>query len=47
MLAKALRAFFLHVSKTTLLNKAVKRWGLKLGGAQVVAGDDIESMVGR
>ena len=47
MLAKVLRAFFLHVSKNAILNKAAKRWGLKLGAAQVVAGDDIESMVGK
>ena len=47
MLAKVLRAFFLHVSKNALLNKAAKLWGLKLGAAEVVAGDDIESMVGK
>ena len=45
MFAKVLRDFFLHVSKNPLLNKAAKRWGLKLGAAQVVAGDDIDSMV--
>ena len=32
MFAKVLKDFFLHVSKNTLLNKAAKRWGLKLGG---------------
>ena len=47
MFAKVLKDFFLHVSKNTLLNKAAKRWGLKLGAAQVVAGDGIDSMVGK
>jgi len=47
MITKILRNFFLHVSKNTLLNKAAKLWGLKLGASQVVAGDNIDSMVNR
>lgn len=44
-MAKISRNFFLHVSKSSFLNKAAKRWGLKLGASQVVAGENIESMV--
>ena len=45
MISKISRSFFLHVSKNSYLNKAARRWGLKLGASQVVVGDRIESMV--
>jgi proline dehydrogenase len=45
MLASVSRTFFLYVSRNKVLNKAAKKWGLKLGAAQVVAGDSIEKMV--
>ncbi|WP_428911195.1 proline dehydrogenase family protein [Niallia sp. Krafla_26] len=47
MIEKISRNFFLHVSKNILLNKAAKRWGLRLGASQVVAGDCIEQMVSK
>ena len=31
--------------QSKVLNKAAKKWGLKLGASQVVAGDSIESMI--
>lgn len=46
MLAAASKNFFLYVSRSKTLNKAAKKWGLKLGASQVVAGDSIERMVG-
>jgi len=47
MFAKASKDFFLRVSKNKVLNRAAKRWGLRLGAAQVVAGDSIETMIGK
>lgn len=47
MLAAASKNFFLYVSRSKTLNKAAKKWGLKLGASQVVAGDSIERMVGK
>lgn len=47
MIANISKNFFLHVSKNRLLNKAAKKWGLRLGASQVVAGDSIDSMVKR
>lgn len=44
MIANISRNFFLHASKNKLLNKAAKKWGLRLGASQVVAGTSIESM---
>ncbi|MFC0470561.1 proline dehydrogenase family protein [Halalkalibacter kiskunsagensis] len=37
--------FFLYLSKNKVLNKSAKRWGLKLGAAQVVAGVSVASVV--
>lgn len=45
MLASVSKNFFLYVSRNKILNKAAKKWGLKLGASQVVAGDSIEKMV--
>ncbi|MCQ6276494.1 proline dehydrogenase [Bacillus sp. V3B] len=45
MLASVSKSFFLYVSRSKPLNKAAKKWGLKLGASQVVAGDSIERMV--
>lgn len=35
--------FFLAVSQSKPLNKAARKWGLKFGASQVVAGDNLES----
>ncbi|WP_338471961.1 proline dehydrogenase family protein [Niallia sp. XMNu-256] len=45
MIEKLSKNFFLSISKNGLLNRAAKRWGLRLGASQVVAGDCIDSMV--
>ena len=47
MITKLSRNFFLHVSNNPLLNIAAKRWGLRLGASQIVAGDNIEHMVNK
>lgn len=45
MKAHLSKNFFLRISKSKLLNKAAKKWGLRLGASQVIAGDSIKSMV--
>ncbi|MDR7246538.1 proline dehydrogenase [Priestia megaterium] len=42
MLAEVSKNVFLHASQNKVLNKAAKKWGLRFGAAQVVAGDTIE-----
>ncbi len=39
------RNFFIALSKNQSLNRAAKKWGLKLGAGKMVAGTDIESMM--
>jgi proline dehydrogenase len=43
MLSDVSKNVFLHVSRNPLLNKAAKKWGLRFGASQVVAGTSIES----
>lgn len=43
MLANLSKNFFLRVSRNILLNKTAKKWGLRFGASQVVAGVTIES----
>lgn len=45
MLATVSKNFFLYVSQNKGLNKAAKKWGLKFGAAQVVAGVTIDSAI--
>ncbi|MHC5534568.1 proline dehydrogenase [Priestia megaterium] len=45
MLAEVSKNIFLHASQNKVLNKAAKKWGLRFGAAQVVAGDTIESAI--
>ena len=45
MLAEVSKNVFLHASQNRVLNKAAKKWGLKFGASQVVAGDTIESAI--
>ncbi|MBT2259743.1 proline dehydrogenase family protein [Priestia megaterium] len=45
MLAEVSKNVFLHASQNRVLNKAAKKWGLRFGAAQVVAGDTIESAI--
>ncbi len=40
-----LRNFFLFLSQNKVLNKSAKKYGLKLGAKQVIAGETIESAV--
>ncbi|WP_071393721.1 proline dehydrogenase family protein [Bacillus tuaregi] len=47
MLSALSKGFFLYLSKNKMLNRAAKKWGLKLGASQVVAGNSIEMMVGK
>lgn len=43
MLAKVSRNFFLFLSNHKGLNQAAKKWGLRFGASQVVAGDNLET----
>lgn len=43
VLEKPLRSFFMFLAKNKMLNKAAKKWGLKFGAAQVVAGQTIDA----
>ncbi len=45
MIAEVSKNVFLYASQNKALNKAAKKWGLKLGASQVVAGMTIESAV--
>ncbi len=45
LVEKLSKNFFLYLSKNKVLNKSAKRWGLKLGAAQVVAGVSIVSVM--
>ncbi|PLR86794.1 proline dehydrogenase [Bacillus canaveralius] len=45
MLATVSKNFFLYVSQNKGLNKAAKKWGLKFGASQVVAGVTIDSAI--
>ncbi|MDQ0199464.1 proline dehydrogenase [Neobacillus ginsengisoli] len=45
MLAEVSKNVFLFASQSKGLNKAAKKWGLRFGASQVVAGDTIESAV--
>ncbi|MGM0875929.1 MAG: proline dehydrogenase family protein [Bacillota bacterium] len=45
MLAEVSKNMFLHASQSKALNMAAKKWGLRFGASQVVAGDTIESAI--
>lgn len=45
MIAEVSKNVFLFASQNKGLNKAAKKWGLRLGASQVVAGETIESAV--
>ncbi|MDO7487295.1 proline dehydrogenase [Peribacillus frigoritolerans] len=45
MLADVSKNIFLHASNNKALNKAAKKWGLRFGASQVVAGDTIKSAI--
>lgn len=40
-----MKNFFLFLSKNKVLKKSARRWGLKFGASQVVAGETIESAI--
>lgn len=42
---KIVRDFFIALSNNKVLNKGAKRWGLRLGADQFVAGQDLESTI--
>ncbi|GAF17234.1 LOW QUALITY PROTEIN: proline dehydrogenase [Bacillus sp. JCM 19046] len=42
VLEQPLRSFFMQLAKSKPLNKAAKKWGLKFGASQVVAGATLE-----
>src|SRR5690625_2462019 len=44
-MANLTRDFFIALSNNELLNKGAKKWGLRLGAEQFVAGVDIDSVV--
>lgn len=43
MIESISKNIFLYASQNKILNRAARRWGLKFGAAQVVAGESIES----
>jgi len=43
MMQKMIRSFFIALSDNSILNAGAKRWGLRLGADQFVAGNDINS----
>ncbi|WP_059104441.1 proline dehydrogenase family protein [Shouchella shacheensis] len=43
VLEQPLRSFFMQLAKNKSLNKAAKKWGLKFGASQVVAGQTLEA----
>lgn len=45
MLAVVSKNIFLYASQSKALNQAAKKWGLRFGASQVVAGETIESAV--
>lgn len=45
MIESISKNFFLYVSQSKALNKAAKKWGLKFGASQVVAGETIDSAI--
>ncbi|PDM40348.1 proline dehydrogenase [Parageobacillus yumthangensis] len=45
MLAEVSKNIFLYASRSKTLNKAAKKWGLRFGASQVVAGETIESAI--
>lgn len=45
MLTEVSKNIFLYASQNKALNQAAKKWGLKFGAAQVVAGVDIKSAI--
>ncbi|MGG1677734.1 proline dehydrogenase family protein [Neobacillus sp. NRS-1170] len=45
MFAEVSKNVFLYASQSKGLNKAAKKWGLRFGASQVVAGDTIESAI--
>ena len=45
MIETILKNFFLAVANSKPLNKAARKWGLRFGAAQIVAGDTISSAI--
>ncbi|KZE95866.1 Proline dehydrogenase 1 [Geobacillus stearothermophilus] len=47
MLSEVSKNIFLYASRSKTLNKAAKKWGLRFGASQVVAGETIESAIAK
>ncbi|MCZ0754185.1 proline dehydrogenase [Anoxybacillus sp. J5B_2022] len=47
MIEAVSKNIFLYASKSKTLNKAAKKWGLRFGASQVVAGETIESAIAK
>ncbi|MGM9926895.1 MAG: proline dehydrogenase family protein [Bacillus sp. (in: firmicutes)] len=47
MFASVCRNIFLYASQNKSLNKAARKWGLKMGASQVIAGTTIESAMNK
>ncbi|WP_209124134.1 proline dehydrogenase family protein [Alkalihalobacillus sp. BA299] len=45
MLEQSMKSFFMFLSQNKAMNQAAKKWGLKLGASQVVAGQTIENAI--
>src|SRR5690625_7723874 len=41
----AVRDFFIYLSQNKTLNQGAKKWGLRLGAQNVVAGTNIDEMI--
>ncbi len=47
ILHQPMKIFFMFLSQNKAMNVAAKKWGLKIGASQVVAGKNIESAIAR
>jgi proline dehydrogenase len=47
ILQQPMKFFFMFLSQNKAMNAAAKRWGLKIGASQVVAGKNIESAIAK
>ncbi len=45
MIETVMKNFFLYLSKSRILNKAAKKWGLRFGARRFVAGETIEDAI--
>lgn len=45
MFAQLSKNIFLYASQSKMLNQAARKWGIRFGASQVVAGETIEGAI--